>query len=182
MNGFDDLIRIIDRMEVSSLNPQSLSAEEMVAAAIDQYADMIRRICFLHLRNRSDIEDVFQEVFIQYYLNLDKIQSSEHEKAWLCRVAFNKCKDMNKSFWRNKISSLDELEIPFESDEQSEIVQAILQLPAKYKDVLYLHYYEGWSIPEIAKITNQNINTIYTRLKRAKEKLKTKEGMLEWKV
>ncbi|MBR0598491.1 sigma-70 family RNA polymerase sigma factor [Clostridiales bacterium BAD-6] len=152
----------------------------MVAAAIDQYADMVRRICFLHLSNRSDVEDVFQEVFLQYYLNFSKLQNEQHEKAWLCRVTFNKCKDLNKSFWRKKVVSLDEMEIPFENEEQSEIIIALLQLPSKYKDVVYLHYYEGRSIPEIAKIMSQNTNTIYSRLRRAKEKLKVNEGVIEW--
>lgn len=162
------------------MNPQPFSAEDMVAAAIDQYADMVRRICFLHLRNRSDVEDVFQEVFLQYYLNISKIQNEQHEKAWLCRVTFNKCKDLNKSFWRKKVVSLDDMEIPFENEEQSEIIMALLQLPAKYKDVVYLHYYEGWSIPEIAKSMNLNTNTVYSRLRRAKEKLKMNEGVMEW--
>ncbi|WP_319633350.1 RNA polymerase sigma factor [Sinanaerobacter chloroacetimidivorans] len=162
------------------MNSQSFSAEDMVAAAIDQYADMVRRICFLHLSNRSDVEDVFQEVFLQYYLNFSKLQNEQHEKAWLCRVTFNKCKDLNKSFWRKKVVSLDEMEIPFENEEQSEIIIALLQLPSKYKDVVYLHYYEGRSIPEIAKIMSQNTNTIYSRLRRAKEKLKVNEGVIEW--
>jgi len=164
------------------LNSQSFSAENMVAAAIDQYADMVRRICFLHLRNRSDIEDVFQEVFLQYYLNINKFQNEQHEKAWLCRVTFNKCKDLNKSFWIKRVVSLDDMEVPFESEEQSDMIMVMLQLPAKYKDVIYLHYYEGWSIPEIAKIINQNTNTVYSRLRRAKEKLKLNEGVIEWKA
>jgi len=159
------------------LNSNSFSAEDMVMAAIDKYADMVRRICFLHLRDRADIEDVFQEVFLQYYLNADKFENEQHEKAWLCRVTFNKCKDINKSFWKKRVVALDEnLEVPFETPEQSEIITALLQLPAKYRDVIYLHYYEGWSAPEIAKILHQNTNTIYSWLRRAKEKLRGKGG------
>ena len=165
------------------MNSYAFSAEDMVTAAIDKYADMVRRICFLHLRNCSDIEDAFQEVFLQYFLNADKFENEKHEKAWLCRVTFNKCKDINKSFWRKRVVSLDEnLEVPFENAEQSEIITTLLQLPDKYKDVIYLHYYEGWSIPEIAKMLNQNTNTIYSRLKRAKEKLKVKEEVIKWKT
>lgn len=159
------------------MNSQSFSAEDMVAAAIDRYADMVRRICFLNLKNRSDLEDVFQEVFLQYYLNHSKLHNEQHEKAWLCRVTFNKCKDLNKSFWRRNVVSLDDMEIPFENEEQGEMIMAMLQLPDKYKEVVYLHYYEGWSIPEIAEITHQNTNTVYSRLRRAKEKLKMSEGV-----
>jgi len=161
------------------LNSLTISAEDMVMVAIDKYADMVRRICFLHLGNRSDIEDVFQEVFLQYFLNIDKFQSEEHKKAWICRVTFNKCKDMNKSFWRKRVVALDDnLEITYENEEQSEIITTLLQLPDKYKDVIYLHYYEGWSVPEIAEILHQNTNTVYSRLRRAKEKLRVKEEVI----
>lgn len=163
------------------MNSTTISAEDMVMTAIDKYADMVRRICFLHLGNRSDIEDVFQEVFLQYFLNADIFQSEQHEKAWICRVTFNKCKDMNKSFWRKRVVALDDnMELTYENEEQNEIITALLQLPSKYKDIVYLHCYEGWSIPEIAKIMNQNTNTIYSRLRRAKEKLKMNEGVIEW--
>lgn len=161
------------------MNSLTISAEDMVMVAIDKYADMVRRICFLHLGNRSDIEDVFQEVFLQYFLNIDKFQSEEHKKAWICRVTFNKCKDMNKSFWRKRVVALDDnLEITYENEEQSEIITTLLQLPDKYKDVIYLHYYEGWSVPEIAEILHQNTNTVYSRLRRAKEKLRVKEEVI----
>lgn len=161
------------------MNSNTISAEEMVMTAIDKYADMVRRICFLHLGNRSDIEDVFQEVFIQYYLNADIFQNEQHEKAWICRVTFNKCKDMNKSFWRKRIVTLDEnLEIAYETEEESDLITALLRLPDKEKDVIYLHYYEGWTVPEVAEILHQNANTVYSRLRRAREKLKIKEEVI----
>jgi RNA polymerase sigma factor (sigma-70 family) len=149
---------------------------EDISNAIEKYGDMVRRICFLGLRNNADAEDVFQEVFLQYFLNIDFFNNEQHQKAWLCRVAFNKCKDINKSYWRQKMISINNLEIPCESAEQSNLITAVLQLPAKYKEVIYLHYYEGWTIPEIAEITRQNTNTVYSYLKRAKEKLRKKAG------
>lgn len=161
------------------MNPQPVVADDPVAIAIEKHADMVRRICFLYLRNSADIEDVFQEVFLRYFLNRDKLENEQHEKAWLCRVTFNKCKDLNRSFWRQKVVIQDSLEIPYENQEQGDLIRAVLQLPAKYKEVIYLHYYEGWTIPEIAEITEQNVNTVYTQLRRAKEKLKAKVGEIE---
>lgn len=173
MNGFQVLIRIYIEMEVRWLG-YSLGTGDAVEIAVEKYADMVRRICFLNLRNHSDLEDVFQEVFLQFFLNLKSFQSEQHEKAWICKVTFNKCKDLNKSFWRKRIVSIENIEIPYESKEQSDVFSALLKLSELDKEVVYLHYYEGLTIPEIAEITQQNINTTYTRLKRAKEKLKLK--------
>lgn len=157
------------------MNHKIIDSDEIITA-IEKYSDMIRRICFLYLRNHADVEDVFQEVFLKYFQNIGTLQSEQHQKAWLCRVTFNKCKDLNKSFWRKRVVSIEDLEIPYENEEQGELIAAVLQLPAKYKEVIYLHYYEGWSVPEIASIMQQNTNAVYSRLRRAKEKLKVKVG------
>ena len=143
-----------------------------VEDAIDKYGDMIQRICFLNLKNRADVEDVFQEVFLKLYTHRDEFKSDEHIKAWLCRVAFNQCKDLNKSFWRRNVGPIEDLEIPYETPEESELIPAVLDLPTDWKQVIYLHFYESMTIPEIAKLMNRNINTVYTMLRRAKDRLK----------
>jgi len=178
MNGFGLVNRIKDTLEVSGLNPQPV-VEDPVAVAIEKYADMVRRICFLYLRNSSDVEDVFQEVFLKFFLYVPQFENEQHEKAWLCKVTFNKCKDLNRSLWRHKVVSLENLEIPYENQEQGDLIRAVLQLPSKYKEVIYLHYYEGWTIPEIAGIMQKNVNTVYTNLRRAREKLKAKVGEID---
>ena len=80
--------------------------EQEVNQAIDQYGDMVRRICLLHLKNISDAEDIFQEVFFKYALRTVPFESDAHEKAWLIRVAINACKDLRKSFFRSRTVSL----------------------------------------------------------------------------
>lgn len=155
------------------------SFDEDISNTIEKYGDMVRRISFLYFSNKADVEDVFQEVFLQYFLNIDKIHSEEHKKSWLCRVTFNKCKDLYKSFWRKKVVSLDDIEIPFESEEQSELILAVMKLPAEYKNIIYMHYYEGFTIPEIAEVTMKNVNTVYSMLRRAKVKLKKELGEIE---
>ena len=68
--------------------------------ALDLYADTVRRICFIHLKNHADVDDVFQEVFLKYLLHDSPFESDAHEKAWLIRVAINACKDVLKSFFQ----------------------------------------------------------------------------------
>lgn len=156
------------------LNPPPLLSDDLLSIAIEKYADMVRRICFLYLKDKAEVEDVFQEVFLQYFLHIDNFRDEQHQKAWLCRVTFNKCKDMNKSIWRRRTVSIENLEIPFENPHQGELVTAVLQLPLNYRQIIYLHYYEGWTIPEVAEIMQQNVNTVYTQLRRAKARLKHK--------
>lgn len=155
------------------------SFDEDISNTIEKYGDMVRRISFLYFNNSVDVDDVFQEVFLQYFLNIEKIKDEEHKKAWLCRVTFNKCNDLSKSFWRKKVVSLDQVEVPFESEQQSELIKAVFKLRGDYKDIIYMHYYEGYTIPEIAEILNKNINSVYSLLRRAKAKLKKELGEIE---
>jgi len=153
---------------------QSFGTNDFISAAIEKHADMVRRICFLYLRDEADVADVFQEVFLKFFLNFDSFQNEEHQKAWLCRVTFNKCKDLCKSFWRKKVISIDGVEISCETPEQGELIKSVLELPPDQKELVYLHYYEGRPIPEIAEIMQKNPNTVYSMLRRAKSQLKKK--------
>lgn len=146
--------------------------------AVEKYADTVRRVCFMHLKNYSDVEDVFQEVFLKYLLHEEPFESDAHEKAWLIRVTINSCKDIFKSFFRRKVCSLDDIGTePFYIQEENQyLLDAVLKLPDNYKNVIYLFYYEGYTAVEIAKILNRRENTIYTWLSRAKAKLKDELG------
>lgn len=137
---------------------------------------MVRRICFMYLHNRQDVEDVFQEVFLKLLQTDMNFENEEHEKAWLCRVTINKCKDLCKAFWRKNVDSIEDMEIPFEENKEREVLFAVLSLPKKYKDVIYLFYYEGYTAKEIARLLNQNENTVYSNLHRARKILKSKLG------
>lgn len=156
------------------------SAEE-INAALEAYADMVRRICFLHLKNGYDTEDVFQNVYMKYMLYEGDFESSEHEKAWFARVTINACKDMLRYFSRRKWVPLDVIAEEREAlDNRDEgVLEVVLKLPEKYRSVIYLYYYEGYSATEIAGILGQKENTIYTWLARAKALLREKLGG-EW--
>lgn len=151
-----------------------MKTEAQAKQAIELYADMVRRICFIYLKNHTDVEDIFQDVFLKYVLYDSDFENREHEKAWFARVTINCCKDLIKSFFRKNVSSLDDVEQNKLAikDEYSEVVDAVVKLPDKYKTVIYLFYYEGYSAVEIGKILKKNENTIYTWLSRGKKMLK----------
>ena len=138
-----------------------MRSEEEANRAIDRYADLVRRLCMVHLKNPADTEDIFQTVFLKYVLSSAVFESPEHEKAWFIRTV-----------------SLDELaDQPDQlSQEHREVLEAVLSLPAKYRDVVYLHYYEGYTAKEIGAILHKNTNTVYTLLTRAREQLRSTLG------
>ena len=145
------------------------SAEE-TNRAIDRYGDMIRRICMIHLKNYADTEDIFQTVFLKYVLSSVVFENEEHEKAWLIRVTVNACRDLLRSFFRSRTVPLQEA-LAVEQDipeDDREILEAVLTLPPKYKDVVYLYYYEEYSAKEISRILKKDVNTVYTLLSRAR--------------
>ena len=155
-----------------------MRSEREVNIAIEQYGDMVLRLCMVYLKNKADAEDTFQNVFVKYTLSPKIFESGEHEKAWLIRVTVNACKDCLKNFFRRNTVSLEELrEYAPELDIQRfRVLEAVWALPKAYRDVIYLHYYEGYTAPEIAGILNRNPNTVYTHLHKAKELLKSALG------
>lgn len=153
-----------------------MRSEEEARRAIGLYGDTVRRICMVHLKNYTDTEDVFQNVFLKYVLHSAPFDSDEHEKAWIIRVTINACRDLLKSFFHSRTVPLDSLiekpgQIP---EDHREILEAVLALPAKYKDAVYLYYFEGYSASEIGSILKKNVNTVYTLLNRARQLLKNR--------
>lgn len=155
-----------------------MRSEQEVNRVIDRYADTVRRLCLIHLKNYSDTEDIFQTVFLKYVLSSDTFENEEHEKAWFIRVTLNACKDLLKSFFRSRTVPLEELteQAAELTEDNSEVLEAVLELPAKYRDVIYLYFYEEYTAAEIGQILGKKVNTIYTLLMRSKRMLKGKLG------
>ena len=155
-----------------------MRSEAETDRAIGLYAGMIRRICLYHLQGSADTEDVFQNVFLKYLLHDGAFADAGHEKAWFIRVSINACKDHLRSLFRHRTVPLEVLAkdaAALEPDHR-EVLEAVLSLPAKYKDAIYLHYYEGYSAAEIASIVNAKEATVYSLLSRGRSLLREKLG------
>ena len=155
-----------------------MRSEQEVNEAIERHADTVRRLCMIYLKNYADTEDIFQTVFLKYVLSSVSFESEEHEKAWFIRVTINACKDLLRNFFRSHTVSIDEiLEQPAQlSPDHREVLEAVLSLPQKYRDVVYLHYFEDYTAPQISRILGKSVNTIYTLLTRSKRMLREKLG------
>ncbi len=147
-----------------------MRSPEDIKRAVENHADMVRRICLVHLKNEHDTEDVFQNVFMKYMLYRGPFENDEHEKAWFARVTINACTDWLRSLSRRRWvpleTVLEECSMPDETSR--EVLEAVLQLPERYRQVIYFYYYEGYSAVEIADILGKKKNTVYTWLSRAK--------------
>lgn len=145
---------------------------------MELYGDTVWRLCLIHLKNRADAEDVFQNVFLKYVLSSAVFENTEHEKAWFIRVTLNASRDLLRNFFRSHTVPLDQLaDLPADMPpDHREVLEAVMALPTKYRDVVYLHFYEGFTAPEIGGILGKNVNSVYTLLSRAKKLLAEKLG------
>lgn len=147
--------------------------ETYVNYIIEKYSDMVYRLAIARTKNKEDAEDIFQEVFLKLSKKLPKFENETHEKAWLIRVTINLTNNLFKSAHFKKTVPLEE-ELKFEDNEMSYVYFQVLSLPNKYRTIIHLFYYEGFSIKEIANILHINENTVKTRISRAREQLKNK--------
>lgn len=145
--------------------------EEIIEGKIRKYSNMIYRLAFSTLKNKDDSEDVYQNVIIKFFNNIDTFKSEEHEKAWLIRVTINECNSLHRKF--KSTTELDE-EIPYLDKEIDEVYYVVTELPEKYRIVIYLFYYEEYKVSEISKILDTNESTIKSQLSRARDMLKKK--------
>ena len=140
---------------------------------IDKYKNMVYRIAFSYCRNRTDADDVFQEVFMRYFRKHPTFISDEHEKAWFIRITINCSKSLLMSPWKTRMVELDD-SIHYEDNYESDLFRAVMELQAKYRIVIELYYYEGYKIKEIAQILKRKEGTVRQQLARAREQLKEK--------
>lgn len=170
--------------------------ERELQLKIDRYGDMLFKLSYLRLQNVQDAEDVVQEVFYQYIKSPRVFQSEEHEKAWLLKVAMNACRKVWRSAWRQRRSDWnpesreagEELcsqalyagsgesvsgpeETAVQREERRRLMNLVMDLPVKYRDVIHLFYYEELSVKEIAQITNRAESIVTSQLARGRKLL-----------
>jgi len=156
----------------------SVELNESVRNAVVTYSDNLVKVAFSYLKNKADAEEIVQEVFIAYLQKNPVFESKEHEKAWLIRTTINKCKNILKTSWfRSRATLTDEL--PYMPHEDQTVLQAVLSLKKKYRIPIHLHYYEGYSLEEIANILQTKPATVGTWLARGRQQLKIEIGGLQ---
>lgn len=150
-------------------------------ACVEKYLKMVYRISFHYFGNREDAEDVSQDVFIKLYSSKISTENDEEVKAWLIRVTTNTCHSYFRNPFRRKRSEIDENELENIADTGSSeqdiinrkvIMDAVMSLPEHYRIIVYLFYYEEYSIGQISNILRIKETTIQTRLSRARDKLR----------
>ncbi len=146
--------------------------QEDFSRKYDRYGSMIFKIAMTYLANTADSEDVMQEVFMRLLYKAPKFNDLEHEKRWIIRTTSNVCKDMLKRFDRRLSVDIEDvgsyLSVPFEYSN----AEILFTLKPEYRMVLYLRYYDNYSVEEIADILSISVSAVKMRLKRGRTKLK----------
>ena len=144
-----------------------------IEETIRKYSNMLYRICLVYLASEDQAEDALQETFIRYMKKAPKFNDAEHEKAWLIRVATNICRDICRFRLRNTDLNIDDFENYCGTDDKSvEILELVLNLPQKHKEVILLYYVEGYKVNEISELLSISVSAVKKRLQYARKKLK----------
>ena len=143
------------------------------AAFVQRYSGMILRLCFTYSLGRADAQDICQNVFLKLLQSDRRFDREGDTRAFIIRVTINECKDVLKSGWRRRSVPLDELierEVPFLPSEDTGVLAAVQRLPVRYREAVYLYYYEGYNAEEIAAMVGAKPAAVRQRLARAREK------------
>ncbi|MDO5558328.1 MAG: sigma-70 family RNA polymerase sigma factor [Oscillospiraceae bacterium] len=144
---------------------------QLMEVIYDKHKNTVYRTAFTYFKNTADAEDITSEVFIKCFEQDSNYNSDEHLKAWLIRCTINRCRDVLRSFRYKNHVSLEEADLVYETPEESTVYHAVMNLPSKYRIVIHLYYYEGYSVDEIAGITEKSSTAVQTQLYRARNKL-----------
>lgn len=153
--------------------------EAELVRLMQQYGDSLKRMCCIYLHDMGAAEDAAQETFIRAYEHIGELLGGEiaNEKAWLMRIAINRCKDMLRSSWMRHIDRWQAIEeLPLSVSPQHEdrlgLTQAVMRLAPKYREIVLLHYYQELSLRTCAQILGISAPTATRRLQQAQKKLR----------
>ena len=154
-----------------------ISAKE----AFEKYSDTVWRLALSKTANRAYADDILQDVFLKLIRKKPKFADEEHLKAWLIRVTVNCSNNLFNSSYVKRRADLDE-NLSVQIEEESEVYAEVLKLPEKYRTVIHLYYYEGYSVNEISYFTKTTVSTVKTRLFRARKQLEEQLKGVEFDV
>ena len=151
----------------------SSRTDRMAAEALNTYGNAILRCAYSYLHNMADAEEILQDTLLKLLTAAPTFDSEEHKKAWLLKVAANLSKNRIEYNALRDCDELDESLAAEGREDLSFVWEAVKQLPTQYREVIHLHYYEGYSTEEMAQILSRNPSTIRSDLRRGREKLKS---------
>ena len=150
-----------------------MDRDREIVRLVETYSDAVLRLSLSFLGNTADAADICQTVFLRLITRCPEFKTPEQEKAWVLTTAANACRDLLRSPWRRRRSSLEDCgELTAPPPPEGEVTALVQLLPAKYRTVIELYYYEGYDAAEIASILGTKPGTVYTRLKRGREQLR----------
>jgi RNA polymerase sigma-70 factor (ECF subfamily) len=177
----EDISSLSADKEITDEDSNSFSikrSEKEIAEIYDRHINTVYRVCFSIMGNSHDAEDAAQSVFLKMMKSNPSFSDTEHEKAWLIITAQNCCRDLHRQWWKKNTVVIDSsVEASTENIiGNSDILKKLLRLSHKQRVVLYLHYYEGYKLTEIASILKLNGNTVKSQIRSAKKRLKLELG------
>ena len=177
----------LERPPQTAGEPTSRLIEAEANRLVETYADTILRVSYTYLHSTQDAEDICQDVLLKALNRAERFESAEHEHAWIIRVTINAAKDLLRRQSGRATVALDDIAEPvaptrateYELEARSEsVLERVMALPLEYREAIYLHYYEGYSIKQIAAIVHASESAVATRLSRGRSKLRpTLEGV-----
>ena len=168
-----EFVRLAARLLPKTEIQISSRTDRMATEALNTYGNAILRCAYSYLHNMADAEEILQDTLLKLFTAAPRFESEEHKKAWLLKVAANLSKNRIEY---NALRDCDELDDSLAAEGREDLSfvwEAVKQLPTQYREVIHLHYYEGYSTEEMAQILNRNPSTIRSDLRRGREKLKS---------
>lgn len=163
------------------MKPESVFMEdEDITKIIQSQSDTVYKLAYTYMKNKYDADDIYQDVFLRFCKRKPHFENEEHKKAWFIRTTINCCKSLYKSNWFKRTLTMEEIETPEtpEHTEEDTLLNAVLKLPSKYREVIHLFYYEECSVKEIAVILKRSETLVTTQLNRGRSILKKMLGGL----
>ena len=148
------------------------SEKQYFSDMYEKHAKSVYGVSLMYRKNKEDDEEVVGETFIRIMQANPEFESDSHERAYLIRTAVNLCANVLKSSWRKNVVHDEDVLMYMSTPEEESIMEELLQLPPKYRAVLYMHYYEGYKAQEIADIMKVSLSAVLSRLARGRKKLK----------
>lgn len=147
-----------------------------VLDAYERHSQAVYRVAYTYMKNRYDAEDAVQETFLRMLRAAPEFADGRHELGWLILTVSNVCRDMLKARSRRHEPLEDHMDRPAPEPPDGALLEAVMALPDKYKAAVYLYYYEGYTVEELARMLRRPPNTVKTWLSRARKALKNELG------